>query len=163
LGPVEAVERNSDTGTTQITVLGQTFVSDLEEVGAAVGDYVLAASRENGELAVLVSAGESYVPGSSAVWVIGTVDGVTAPIAQFSVGEATFDYSSLLSLDPSLSLEAGDIVDFYGIQPVPGGSVILGIHGSDSQLRGIHGSDSRVRGIHGSDNRVRGIHGSDRR
>jgi hypothetical protein len=162
MGPVEAIQTSSDGNTTEIIVLGQTFIANAE-VDVVVGDYVLAGSRENGELAVLVALGESYVPGSSAVWVVGTIDGVIAPLAQFSVGGATFDYSPLLSLDPSLALESGDVVDFHGIQPAPGGSVILGIHGSDNRLRGIHGSDNRLRGIHGSDNRVRGIHGSDRR
>jgi hypothetical protein len=142
MGPIESIAQNTN-GSSTITILGQSFVSWLEGTPAGVGDYVLAGSHENGELAVLMPIGESYVPGASSVWLVGAVDAVSAPIAQFSVGSISVDYSALLSADPTLAPQSGDMIDVFGLQPAPGGSLVLGIHGSDSRVRGIHGSDRR--------------------
>jgi hypothetical protein len=156
MGPVETLALKPN-GTTEITVLGQTYSGNSVDANVSVGDYVIAASQENGELSLLMPIPESYVPGSSTVWVAGTIAAVEGDVGQFSVGTASFDYTALLSQDPSLTPEVGDVIDAYGVQPAVGGSVLLGIHGS-GVTRGIHGSGV-TQGIHGS-GVTQGIHGS---
>jgi hypothetical protein len=156
MGPVEALALNAD-GTVALTILGQTFAANSDDVSVAIGDYAVFATDESGELAMLMPVQGSYIPGASPVWVAGTVGTVDNALGQFSVGNASFDYTAMLVENPTLTPSVGDAVDMFGVQPVMGGRVLLGISGSDG--RGISGSDGR--GISGSDGR--GISGSDGR
>lgn len=161
LGPIESITLSAD-GSTTIVVFGQSFVSDNSSIELAVGDYAFAASISNGSLDVLVPVDEEYLYGVSEVGVVGSIASVSDELGQFTIGSTTFDFSNLLSESPDFSPEVGDVIEVAGNQQVPGGTVILGIHGSGA--RGIHGSGARgihgsgARGIHGSG--ARGIHGS---
>jgi hypothetical protein len=168
LGPVEAVSLRED-GSTEISILGQSFISSGSAPSVAVGDYVFAASTHESSLDFFVPIGEDYLQGVSEVRVFGTVNSIRPEIAQFSIGETSFDYSNLLSDIPEFSLIPGEFVEVAGNQHVAGGSILLGIHGSGiqtSSLQGIHGSGiggGFLQGIHGSGiggGFLQGIHGS---
>ena len=154
MGPVERLEDS------ELSVLGQTFLDGGSGADVVVGDYVLAAGSD-GELQILIPMGTQYVPGASPVMIRGYVSGVDASVAVLTVGGVTLDYSPQLSIAPTFSPTVGSPIEFSGTQPLPGGSVLLGIHGGDSSVQGIHGGDSNVQGIHGGDSSVQGIHGGD--
>jgi hypothetical protein len=163
MGVVESVVLDVDSKA--VTILGQTFVGVSGEALVSVGDYVVAASDDTGQLALLMPIEDSYVPGASTVWVAGTVGAVDNDIGTFSIGNTSFDYTALLVRNPALSPGVGDVVDMFGVQPVIGGRVLLSITGGD--VRGITGGDARgitggdARGITGGD--ARGITGGDAR
>jgi hypothetical protein len=156
MGLVDSVVMKAD-GMAAVTILGQTFGAHWDQVSVRVGDYAVAASGADGQLAMLMPLQESYVPGASPVWVAGEVSAVQNDIGVFSVGNAAFNYTALLARNPTLVPDVGDAVDMYGVQPVVGGSILLGITGGDA--RGITGGDAR--GITGGDGR--GITGGDGR
>ncbi len=161
MGPVESLEV-IDEGY-RLTILGQTFISNLTSIPVAKGDYMLAAGSAE-SLDILMPIGLSYVAGASPVLVRGTVNNVESSTAELTVGDLAIDYSAHLSTDPTYSPEAGEAVEFLGVQPLPGGNAILNLQANTgSYIRGIHGGDSRTRGIHGGDSRTRGIHGGDSR
>jgi hypothetical protein len=152
IGPIDAISKGANG--TELTVLGQQFKAASGELsGYRVGQYVLAAADRKGQLSVLLSLDDNYVPGSSTVWLKGSVTSVSPAIGKFAVGGVSLDYSAYLSTDPEFSVQVGDTVEAYGIQPQPGGSVLLGIHGGG--LQGIHGGG--LQGIHGGG--LQGIHG----
>jgi hypothetical protein len=126
MGPVETLAVRPD-GTAELTVLGQQFIGRLANIDVSVGQYVLAASHEGGELAILMPMDVAYVPGASTVWLTGTVEVVDQDVGQVSVGGVSLDYTAVLSRHPTLSLEVGDVIDVSGIQPAPGGSVIVNL------------------------------------
>ena len=137
MGLVESVVLNGDGKA--VTILGQTFLGVSSEALVSVGDYVVAASDDSGELALLMPIQDSYVPGASTVWVAGTVGAVDSDTGMFSIGNTDFDYTALLVRNPALSPGVGDAVDMFGVQPVIGGRVLLSITGSDAAS--ITGSD----------------------
>ena len=141
MGPVESLEV-IDEGY-RLTILGQTFVSNLTSIPVAEGDYVLAAG--SGEsLNLLMPIGMSYVAGASPVLVRGAVSSINSSTAELTVGDLAIDYSAHLSTDARFSPEVGEAVEFMGVQPLLGGSAILNIQGgTDSYVRGIHGGKSR--------------------
>jgi len=141
MGPVESLEV-IDEGY-RLTILGQTFVSNLTFIPVAEGDYVLAAG--SGEsLNLLMPIGMSYVAGASPVLVRGAVSSINSSTAELTVGDLAIDYSAHLSTDARFSPEVGEAVEFMGVQPLLGGSAILNIQGgTDSYVRGIHGGKSR--------------------
>ncbi len=141
MGPVESLEV-IDEGY-RLTILGQTFVSNLTSIPVAEGDYVLAAG--SGEsLNLLMPIGMSYVAGASPILVRGAVSSINSSTAELTVGDLAIDYSAHLSTDARFSPEVGEAVEFMGVQPLLGGSAILNIQGgTDSYVRGIHGGKSR--------------------
>jgi hypothetical protein len=162
MGPVELVSVDENGGA--LVILGQTFSGDATDVSmVSVGDYVLAAGIEVGSLDVLIPIGETYVPGASEVRLSGPITDTDPATASLNVGNTVFDYSEHLVLEPAYSPAVGDVIDIVGIQPIPSGSVLLGISGGDSETRGISGGDSQLHGISGGDSRLRGISGGDSR
>ena len=140
-GPVESLEIIHEGY--RLTILGQTFVSNLTSISVAEGDYVLAAGSGK-SLDLLMPIGMSYVAGASPVLIRGTVKSSKSSTAELTVGDLAIDYSAHLSTDANFSLEVGEAVEFLGVQPLPGGKAILNIQGgTDSYLRGVHGGDSR--------------------
>ena len=73
----------------------------------------------------LTVVNEQYVPGASVVRVKGVVGSVNAGAATATVSAVVIDYSAELSVNPALSLHAGSLVEFSGIQPTPGGPVLV--------------------------------------
>jgi hypothetical protein len=124
MGPVEGLETQD--GVTTLTVLGQRFIDRSEVAGqVAQGDYVMAAGNGDGQLQVLYSMEGRYVPGASPVMVVGTVGAVDGTHALTTVGITRFDYSSRLVRSPDYRPHTGELVQFSGTQPVPGGSVLV--------------------------------------
>ena len=159
IGPVESISLTED-GSTELFILGQSFATPYSDSDVVVGDYVFAGSLDGTSLNFFVPVGEEYIQGVSEVGVIGAIDSVRPEIAQFSIGETTFDYSNILSDSPQFALVPGDYVEVAGNQTAASASILLGIHGSGSTLLGIHGSGSTLLGIHGSGSTLQGIHGS---
>ena len=160
MGPVDSLEV-IDEGYL-LTIVGQTFISKSASIPVTEGDYVLAAGSD-GSLDILMPIGMTYVAGASPVLVIGTVSDVWPSIAELSIGDLAIDYSAHLSTDATFSPAAGELVEFMGVQPLPGGNAILNIQdGADSYLRGIHGGDRSTRRISDDESETAGIHGGDR-
>ena len=105
-------------------------VVDQSSLDVNVGDYVMAASVTGETLDLLLPAGSAYVPGESEVWILGTVAEANNAQAIVSIGNASVDYSVLLSDSPNMSLAIGDVVEVSGIRPAAEGPVLMGIHGS---------------------------------
>jgi len=161
MGPIESLEVIDDGY--RLTVLGQTFLTNVMSETVSEGDYVLAAGSD-GSLDILMPIGMAYVAGASPVLIRGTVDTVKSSTASLTIGELSINYSAQLSVDGEFLPESGEAIEFKGIQPLPGGYAMLNFHSdTESYLLGIHGGDSRTRGIHGGDSRTRGIHGGDTR
>jgi len=141
MGPVESLEIINEGY--RLTILGQTFITNLTSIPVAEGDYVLAAG--SGEsLDLLMPIAMPYVAGASPVLIRGTVSSIMALTAELTVGALVIDYSAHLSIDASFSPEVGEAVEFMGVQPLPGGNAILNIQGgTESYVRGIHGGDRR--------------------
>jgi hypothetical protein len=45
-----------------------------------------------------------------------------------AIGSAEFDYSSVLSGEPDFVPQLGQFVEVEGLQPLPGGRIVVGIH-----------------------------------
>jgi hypothetical protein len=155
MGPVDSISQDAEG--TELTILGQRFKSSAAIAGVSVGEYVVAAGNAE-ELLVLIPLGSVYIPGASPITVRGQISSIDSSIAALSVGKLSLDYSPILSVTPAYSPQAGQTVQFSGIQPSRGGVAILtvsrelfGIHGGDNSLQGIHGGDSSLQGLNGGD------------
>ena len=141
MGPVESLEIIHEGY--RLTILGQTFITNSTSIPVAEGDYVLAAG--SGEsLDLLMPIGMPYVAGASQVLVRGTVNSIKSFTAELTVGDLAIDYSAHLSIDASFSPKVGAVVEFMGVQPLPGGNAILNIQGgTESYVRGVQGGKRR--------------------
>ena len=108
-----------------VVVLGQNFAIDTNGGGVNVGDYVLVTLDETGT--TLQKLEGTYVAGVSPVVLVGVVTGVDVQTAKLTIGGASVDYSSQLTLDPGLLPVPGAIYETVGIQPAPGGAVLAGL------------------------------------
>jgi len=144
LGPVESL--NAQSGVAVISVAGQIFIASSDDVSnLQVGDYVLAAGSGEGELSLLVGVDEPYVPGSSTIWVRGEVTSVSTELGRIGVGFASFDYTPVLATLPDLEPQLGSVIEVGGIQPVPGGTVLVEPATTDATaLRSAAASDLRL-------------------
>jgi hypothetical protein len=126
MGPVEAVELAGDSA--RVTVLGQAYAtSHTVAQSVQLGEYVVAAGNASGQLQVLYSVGSQYVPGASPVYAVGAITKGDLSGANLSIGTTLFDYSSHLASEPSFTPVAGQVIEMRGIQPVPGGKVLVGL------------------------------------
>ena len=109
-------------------MLGQAYgTSRTVAESINVGDYVVAAGSDSGDLHVLYPVGTQYVPGASPVYALGAITKDDSSTANLSIGATVFDYSAHLASEPGFKLEAGEIIEIRGIQPIPGGKVIVGL------------------------------------
>jgi hypothetical protein len=128
MGPVEAVEFSGHSAL--VTVLGQAYAtSHTVAQSVQVGDYVVAAGTASGQLQVLYSVGDQYVPGASPVYAVGAITKGDFSGANVSIGTTLFDYSSHLASEPGFTPVAGQVIEMRGIQPVPRGKVLVGLLG----------------------------------
>jgi hypothetical protein len=166
-GPIETIGRSSFT----ITVLGQTFAINsatrvavngtLVPAGVAlasisIGQRVYVEGIDASEHSVATSIDvvkSQYVPGATAVHVLGTVVEMLPNAGVVRIGSLRIDSSTI---DPSLMgrLRIGATVQVSGIQPSPNGVLVgpiqLVIGGSGSQLQSIGGSGAQLQSIGGS-------------
>ena len=124
-----AIERVDSSGqSTIVVVLGQEFAVDATNAGVvAVGDYVLVATGDNESGTTLQKVDEAYIAGVSPVILVGVVDGIDVQTARLTIGGASVDYSSQLSLNPDLLPASGAVYETVGIQPAPGGAILAGL------------------------------------
>ena len=109
-----------------LTVLGQVYRTTAQTAGSvAVGDYVIAAGDNAGNLGVLYPLDASYVAGASPVSVVGLVSGADPAVGNLTIGGAVIDYSAYLATDPGYTPAADTILQARGTQPVPGGQIII--------------------------------------
>jgi hypothetical protein len=116
------------TASKQVVVLGQAFtIDDSTSAEITVGDYVLVTEDVGAGAATLQKLNGPYVAGISPVGLMGVVDVVDIGRAMLAIGGATVDYSSQLTLDPSLLPVSGGLYQTVGIQPAPGGAILAGL------------------------------------
>jgi hypothetical protein len=126
IGPIGAIIVTDDGA--RLMIVGQTYDTSVEIAGSVVeGEYVVAAGNSEGQLQVLYSMGSEYVAGASAVMVRGPVKAADTSVANLSVGDAVLDYSSHLAVEPAYIPESGDLIEARGVQPSPGGKLIVGL------------------------------------
>lgn len=194
VGPVEVIEG----ARSSVTVLGQKFsinratrfAVDGRELPASraaraifVGQnvYVEAMDGPTGSIATLVSIStESYVPGSSSVYVLGTVDGISTAMGIIRIGSLNID-SSDVTPEILANIRIGSPIEVFGVQPLPAGTVVgvtrliisgtpqtLGstelkkpaVVGPKSQKQSIGGSGEQIQGTDGLDAQKLSIGGS---
>jgi hypothetical protein len=119
---------------TTVVVLGQSFhTARADALGSvSAGDYVIAAGSNEGELLLLSSLDTPYVPGASRVGLLGQVRLHDVSRATMTVGDVVVDYTSVLAVDPTYSPSPGEMVETYGVQPVPGGTLVVGSYGDET-------------------------------
>jgi hypothetical protein len=133
---IGGIDEIIDAGSTSgIVVLGTFYAVDPSQLDTLeVGTYVLAAATDSmGLSSVVLELDEPYVPGASAVWLRNVVTSTNARVATTMLGSVTVDYSSELSTTSDFLPVVGSTLELAGLQPVKGGSVIMGIHGGDSR------------------------------
>ena len=124
MGPVESISQSADSAS--IVILGQTYVTDVASTsGIAEGDYVFAAGSSDGVLRVFYSVGTPYIPGASAVMLVGAVDDIRPAVSAMAVKNVVVDYSSRLVGHPDYSPTPGTIIQATGVQPLPRGTILL--------------------------------------
>lgn len=115
-------------------------------------DGLLTASR------ISLVLGDEYVPGTTSVYVRGSVTS-----QKLRIGEFGLSGSSVLGF-PSTAPNVGDLIEVVGTQPVLGGPILAttlrGIVGSGVASNGIVGSGVTTNGIVGSGVALSGIVGS---
>ena len=182
IGPVESADLRERT----ITVLGQRFVvssssyiqlaqtpnlaTNLRALKSLqVGAYVAASGELHGGVLMLTElrhSADSYVSGSSAVFLRGVVTAVDYSRGQLFVGSAWIDYTPTLAGGLLYQPSMGSTIEIYGTQPTPRGMLVAtsvgweaanGISGGD--MSGISGGDA-MSGISGGD-ALSGISGGD--
>jgi hypothetical protein len=195
-GPFSLVSANGH----RIAVLGQTLdirpttkffirgkrVAEskfLSELDGASFIYAEASDR-SGKLEAnkVLLVDNHYVPGASIVFLSGRVSKYERSIGRLNIGDAELDVNNI---SPSVlgRLEAGDVVETSGVQPLGQSLLVLsnelkvasephalgmgerivstqGISGSGIAAQGISGVDSSLQGISGSGKAADGISGS---
>src|SRR5882672_10637396 len=131
MGPVESVRLTE--GLATVVVLGQSFHTDRADIAQSVstGDYVIVAAAQDGELLLMSGLDTAYVPGASRVGLVGHVRSRDTSRGAMTVGDLVVDYTALLAVDPAYSPSPGEIVEATGVQPLPGGTLIVGSYGAD--------------------------------
>ncbi len=133
MGPVDSVSVDSES--TSLTVAGQVFsVSQAEASVFRLGDYVVAGATAPGAPAIVYSAGMPYVPGVSTVRVKAPIASVDAGRGTVTAGKLVINYTPHLSNDPTLAPSTGETVQAVGIQPAPGGALIVSPSGDGISL-----------------------------
>ncbi len=126
MGTIERIDSSAQGSA--IVVLGQQFPIGTEALSAiAIGDYVLVTLGQADSAATLQKLETQYVAGVSPVALLGTVERVDTNTASFTVGGVAVDYSSQLTLDPSLAPATGGAYEVVGIQPTAGGIILAGL------------------------------------
>jgi hypothetical protein len=133
VGPIEQIVEGA--GTPGVVVLGSFYAVDqTQQATLDIGTYVLAAATDAmGLSSIVLPIDEPYVAGASPVWLRNVVASTDSASGTTVVGSATVDYSAQLSSDASFLPVVGTTVEIFGIQPVEGGSVLMGIHGGDGR------------------------------
>ena len=148
VGPVEAINAADKTA----IVLGQrVHTVALERV--VVGDTVAVygTTRADGSIAAsVIQSGGLYVPGSTSIFLSGTVQRAESSVGRVVVGGVTVDLTPVMS-HGMLSPSVGTNLQLRGIQPVSGGLVVVnGISGGGGVIpNGISGGGVHTHGISG--------------
>jgi hypothetical protein len=125
MGPIDAISIRGELS--ELTVVGQIYETSTKAASSySVGDYVVVAADTEGKVEVLYSAGVSYVPGASPVMVMGKIESASASRGSLTVGTAVVDYSAHLAADPSFTPVPGATIEARGIQPLRGGTIVVG-------------------------------------
>jgi hypothetical protein len=148
VGPVEATNVADATA----TILGQrvrTAIADQLTVGNTVA--VFGAMRADGSIAAsAIQSRGPYVPGSTSIFLFGTVQRVEPSLGRVVINGVTVDLTPLMSYG-MLSPAVGSKMAVSGTQPLNGGRLLVnGISGSGASANGISGSGANANGISGS-------------
>ena len=109
-----------------MTVAGQTFSVTVTDISSLqIGSYVVVGTGLDGAPTTVAALPQAYVPGASVVRIKGLVRSVSSESAVAWVEGVALDYSAALASDPRISLRAGSMIEFSGIQPAPGGLVLV--------------------------------------
>jgi hypothetical protein len=124
MGTLEAISVGKDVA--RLVVAGQEFdVPPTEALSFSLGDYVVAGAA-SGAMAVIYHAGVPYIPGVSTVRVKASINTVDSTTGRLTVGGLTVDYTSQLSLNPTLAPAPGTAIEVFGTQPVARGTLLIG-------------------------------------
>jgi hypothetical protein len=138
LGPIEEIDVAGNAAT--VTVVGQRYDTTVEVAQlVAEGDYVVAGRSSDGSV-TLHAVGVAYVPGVSPIGVKGEIGAVDTSLATVMIGGARLDYSAELATIPDYVPVPGQTLEVTGIQPLPQGTVIVGLK-NDSALVALGGVD----------------------
>lgn len=126
VGPVERVANQATT----FSVLGQNFALPAKAAkanGLVVGAYVVVSGDRDSGGALIASSvkvlPDSYVAGSSPVYLLGTVDRYSALAGLVQVGDLKILVSQALSVDSNRSFVKGEAIEIVGTQAVLKGAV----------------------------------------
>jgi hypothetical protein len=148
IGPVEAY----DAAHRSARILGQTVILPTD-ADLAIGDIasVLGTTRSDGAIvAAVVEDHGLYIPGSSIIFLSGTIEKVNPAVGRVTVNGITVDYTALLA-DESTAPAAGRTVETSGTQPVLGGIVLATTIAGASKPNSVNGSGlSALRSVNGS-------------
>jgi hypothetical protein len=123
MGPVESTSPNGDL--TRLVILGQAFdILAADSAAFAVGDYVVAGTGSEKGASVVYHVGSVYVAGISVVRLKGPARAVDPTQGTAWVGDATIDYTALLSTAPDAAPDVNDYFSVTGTQPVGRGLVL---------------------------------------
>jgi hypothetical protein len=147
VGPVEAYDAKHLTA----RVLKQTVLLQ-HATGLVVGDAVAVVGTINASGAIVASDIKdegTYVPGSSAIYLVGNIEKVNASVGTVVVNGVTVDYTPLLANELSAP-KVGSEFTVSGIQPALGGVVVAAsVNGGGMAAASVNGGGAKPASVNG--------------